>query len=152
MRVAFITERDPAIPCGAARTIQALHTHAPRDIQIFDYHPGRERFSGVRPDQILQRVKRDCIDLIHLATFGPSAIAVVFAAWRLEIPVVGSLPPHFGSTSLRRKYLSALSEKCERVFASSSAARGLLIAAGVESSRIASWRPGVDAEIFAPSK
>jgi glycosyltransferase involved in cell wall biosynthesis len=30
--------------------------------------------------------------------------------------------------------------------------RGLLIAAGIESSRIATWRPGVDAEIFAPSK
>jgi glycosyltransferase involved in cell wall biosynthesis len=46
----------------------------------------------------------------------------------------------------------ALSKKCERVLTHSAAARDRLTAAGVEPSRIATWRPGVDTHIFTPSK
>jgi phosphatidylinositol alpha 1,6-mannosyltransferase len=152
VRIAFFTDHDPAIPCGTSTMIEALNGHSPADIRILAYCAGPERFSGVRADQILQRVKRDRIDLIHLATCGPSAIAGLWAAWRLKVPVVGSLPPDFGSTLLRRKYLSTLSEKCERVFAPSSTARDLLTAAGIDPSRIATWRPGVNAATFVPSK
>jgi glycosyltransferase involved in cell wall biosynthesis len=152
VRIALFTEQDPVTPCGTATTIAALIGHSPSDIQIIDYRRGSDRFSGLRADQILQRAKRDRIDLIHLATRGPLAIVALFVAWRLNIPVVGSLSPDVASTPLCRKYLGVLSKKCECVFASSSAEHERLSAAGVEPSKIAIVRTGVDADRFAPSK
>lgn len=153
MRIALFTEQDPVTPCGAAATtIAALIGHSPSDIQIIDYRRGSHRFSGLRADQILQRAKRDRIDLIHLATCGPFAFVALFVAWRLNVPVVGSLSSDFASTPVRRKYLGVLSKRCQRVFASSSAEHERLTAAGVGPSKIGIVRPGVDTELFAPCK
>jgi glycosyltransferase involved in cell wall biosynthesis len=152
VRVALFAEQDPVTPCGTATTIAGLIGHSPSDIQIAEYRRGSDRFSGLHVDQILQRAKRDRIDLIHFATCGPFAIVALFVAWRLNVPVVGSLSPDFASTPVRRKYLSVLSKKCHRVFASSSAEHGRLIAAGVEPSKIAIVGFSVDTDRFAPSK
>jgi phosphatidylinositol alpha 1,6-mannosyltransferase len=132
--------------------IEALGGHAPGDIRILDYCADGAGFPGVHTDQILQRAKRDCIDLIHLGTCGPMAVAALFVGWRLELPIVGSLSADFGSTPLRKKYLSVLSQKCARVLACSAAARDRLAAAGIDPSRIATWRPGVDTDVFSPLK
>jgi glycosyltransferase involved in cell wall biosynthesis len=76
----------------------------------------------------------------------------MLVAWRLGVPIVGSFSADFSSTSLGQRYVRALSKKCERVLTHSAAARDRLTAAGVEPSRIATWRPGVDTHIFTPSK
>jgi glycosyltransferase involved in cell wall biosynthesis len=152
MRVALFSEHDPAIPCGTAPTIAALIGHSPDDIQIVSYHLHADRFWGLRARQILQRAEQERIDLIHLAACGPSAIIAMLVAWRLGVPIVGSFSADFSSTSLGQRYVRALSKKCERVLTHSAAARDRLTAAGVEPSRIATWRPGVDTHIFTPSK
>lgn len=152
VRIALFTAQELVSSRGVATTIELLRGHLPRDLHVIDYHPGSDRFSGLRADKILQRAQRDRIDLIHLATCGPVAIVALLVAWRLNVPVVGSLPADFASTPLRRKYLGALSQQCERVFAPSSAARARLTAAGINPSTIVTWRPGVDAELFTQSK
>jgi glycosyltransferase involved in cell wall biosynthesis len=152
MRVALFTEHDPAIPCGTATTIGALIGHSPDDIQIVNYRLRADRFWGLRAGQILQRAEQERIDLIHLGAFGPSAVIAMFVAWRLDVPIVGSLSADFASTAMCRRYVRALSKKCERVLTHSAAARDRLTAAGVDPSRIATWRPGVDSDVFTPSK
>ena len=152
MRIGLFTPQEPVSSQGIATTIELLRGHLPRAIRLIDYRSGSDRFPGLRPDKILQRAQRDRIDLIHLATCGPAAIVALFVAWRLNVPVVGSLPADFASTPLRRKYLGVLSQQCECVFAPSSAARAKLTAAGINPSTIVTWRSGVDAERFTPSK
>ncbi len=111
MRVALFTEHDPAIPCGTATTIAALIGHLPDDIHIVSYHLRADRFCGLRARQILQRAEQERIDLIHLAACGPAAIIAMLVAWRLGVPIVGSISADFSSTLLGRRYVRAAVEE-----------------------------------------
>ena len=152
MRIALFIEEDPALSPGSVTTIEALTGHVPGDLDITTYRLADAVLAGRSFIQMLNRVRRDRIDVIHLTGCGPAAIVALFVAWRLKVPVVGSLPADFATTPIRAKYLRMLSSRCERVFATSHAARELLVAAGVEPRKIVTWRPAVDTEMFTPAK
>ena len=151
MRVALFLEEDSAISPGAATTIRELVGHLPVDVDVLTYRLGAGLPSVLRTHSILRRAQHDRIDLIHLATPGPAAIAALFVAQHLDVPVVASLCADFASTPIRLQYLRLLSKQCARVFAPSQAARARLIAAGLAPGKIITWRPGVDTSSFAPS-
>lgn len=152
MRVALFTDERPDAPSGLVTTLDALLKYSPHDVELIPYYQASGWFSWARADQMIRRALRDRIDVVHLTSCGPAAAIVLFVAWRLDIPVVGSFPTRLASTALGRRSLRALSERCERVFVSSVAARDMLVQATPAASNLVLWRPGVDAERFAPSK
>ena len=152
MRVALFIEEDSAISEGAATTMSALVGHMPGDVDVLTYRLEPGLTCVLRVEGILRRARRDRVDLIHLASSGPAAIAALFVARQLNVPVVGSFSADFASTLVRRRYLRLLSQQSERVFAPSMSARGRLVATGLNPATITIWRPGVDATMFSPSR
>ena len=152
MRVGLFIEEDSALSEGAATTMSALVGHMPGDVDVLTYRLESGMISLLRAEGILRRAKRDRIDLIHLATIGPAAVAALFVARQLSVPVVASFSADFPSTLIRRRYLCLLSQQCERVFAPSLSARVRLVASGLDPAKIAIWRPGVDTALFSPSR
>ena len=126
-----------SIPVASPRQWRSRR-RLPRDIEILDYRPESDGLSALRPDQILQRARRDCIDLIHVETCGPQAIVALFVGvatrtsgrW-LDVLQTWRRRRCAGSIS------NILSSKCERLLAASSAARNQLTNAGIDRSRIA---------------
>ena len=107
--------------------------------------------------------RRDQLDVVHMTTAGPIGAAAVFVAWRLGLPLVGSIhsdvaawtaaltgSPKLGG--LARHYLRWLYGRCARVLVPSQHARRVQIAAGADPRRIALWRRGVDTQLFSPSR
>ncbi|HKY22245.1 MAG TPA: glycosyltransferase [Vicinamibacterales bacterium] len=153
MRVALFIEEDPAISSGTATTIEALLGHLPGDLDVIPYRLKANPLAGLCTGQLLDRARRDRIDVIHLTGCGPVAIVALLVAWRLNVPVVGSFPTDFASRPLRMCYLRALSHMCERVFVPALAARVCLAAeTGLDPAKILAWRPAVDADTFTPAK
>lgn len=101
----------------------------------------------------MRRVTADRIDVVHVATAGPFAIAALLAAWNQGLPVIGSFQPPVPPTSgLFKAYMNALVRQTRRLLVTSMAARAGFIGAGTRPSKIVVWRPGVDTSVFAPSK
>jgi len=111
----------------------------------------------------VEHARHDQLDVVHLTTPGPIGLAALFVAWRLGIPLVGSIhtdlaaytvalsgSPRLGM--LIRKYLRWPYGKCARVLVPSEHARRLLIAAGGDRQKMALWPIGVDTQLFAPSR
>ena len=152
MRVALFIEEDSAISRGVATTMSALVGHLPGGVDVVTYKLEPGLMSACRGASLSLRATRDRIDLIHLTTLGPAAIAALFVAQRLQVPIVASFGLDVLSTPIRRRYLRLVSNQCERVFAASLAARDRLVAAGLHPSTIVTWRPGVDAALFTPAQ
>ena len=136
MRIALFTERVPAISPGVATTIEAIIGHMPGDLDVIPYRVDTRSLSALCTSQMLERARRDRIDMIHLSACGLPAIVALSVAWRLNVPVVGSFAGDFAFTPLRAWYLRALSNRCQRIFAPSAAASERLAAAGVDSGKI----------------
>jgi glycosyltransferase involved in cell wall biosynthesis len=152
VRVALFADCDPGVPAGLATTIAGLLDHVPGDIHVVPYlnRPGLS--SLLHADEIIRSVRQDEIDLIHLASAGPTALAALFAATRVGLPVIGSFDVDLLTASpLRRRYLRTLCDLADQVLASSSCARDTLRGL-TDEDKITLWRPGVDVETFAPEK
>jgi hypothetical protein len=133
-------------------TIAGLLEYLPADIRIIPHicRPGFSAWLGA--DDIVARIRRHRAELLHIATSGPAAVAALFAAARLELPVVGSFDlDALTETSLRRRYLRTLVRLCDKVLVSSSCARSAFCNIA-EADKIGVWRPGVDIETFTPRK
>ena len=152
VRVALFAEWDSDLPGGLATTIAGLLDHLPNDIRIIP-HIARPGLSTLlRINEVVKCVQQHSIDLVHIATSRPTALAALVAAARLKLPVVGSFDLDFlSATAVRRKYLRVLASLCNNVLVSSSCARDTLrTVAGFDT--VALWRPGVDIETFTPEK
>ena len=152
VRVALFAESDPGLPGGVATTIAGLLDHLPNDIHIIPYL-SRPGLSGLlRVNDFVQCVQQHHVELVHIATSGPIALGALFVAARLRLPVVGSFDLDFLSeTPLRRRYLRALSDLCDKVLVSSSCAQDTSCSIA-EAEKIVLWRPGVDIQTFDPQK
>lgn len=152
VRIALFTEADPAISPGTATTIEALFGHLPEDVELAKYCVSASALAGLWLRPILDRARRDRIDVVHLAACGPAAIAGICVGWRLKLPVLGSFAPDFGETPLRAAYLRVLAGHCDSLFAASLAAHARLAKTGIDAARIVSWRPAVDTDLFTPAR
>jgi glycosyltransferase involved in cell wall biosynthesis len=152
VRVALFAEWDPGIAGGLATTIAGLLDHLPGDIRIIPHvsRPGLSALLGV--DEVVACIRQHRAELLHIATSGPAALAALFVAGRLGLPVVGSFDVDaLTATSLRRRYLRTLTHLCDKVLVSSCCARSALSGLA-DSQKIGLWRPGVDTETFTPRK
>jgi glycosyltransferase involved in cell wall biosynthesis len=108
----------------------------------------------------LNRIRRDRIDVVHIATPGPVGLAGLYAAWRLNLPVVGTVhvdmeafmlalgaPRHV--TALVSAYARRVYAACARLLVPSEATRTRL-SGSIERSRMTVWSRGVDASFFSP--
>jgi glycosyltransferase involved in cell wall biosynthesis len=137
---------------GLQVLLRALIDHAPADIGI-RCCPARGGLAPLRIGALLKELGRNSVDVIHVLTSHPVAVAASLAARRLRIPIVGSFDttPSRGTT-VHRAYRRALCRSCDRVFAPSTRARSRLIEQGIAETRILLWRPGVDSAMFSVSK
>jgi phosphatidylinositol alpha 1,6-mannosyltransferase len=152
VRIALFIEEDPAISPGAKTTIDALVGHLPGDLEIVTYQIKPNILAELCIGDLLDRARADRVDVIHVAARGAAALVALYVAWRLNVPVVGSFPADFASIPRCATYLRVIAKRCERVFAPSLAAHRLLADAGLDSARIVTWRPAVDADLFTHSK
>jgi len=153
VRIGLFTERNSGVCGSLAATVDALVAHRPHDATIIQYsspanvtalHCAREYFS---------RAAADRIDVVHVATTAPFGMIALLVAWRFGLPVIGSFQPHASPTSgLFNAYLRGLVRQTRRLLVTSMAARTILIGAGINTSKVVLWRPGVDTSMFAPSK
>ena len=152
VRVALFAEWDPGVPGGLATTIAGLLDHLPNDIRIIPHvtRPGLSTL--LRIDEVFSCVQKHGIELVHIATSGPTALAALVVAARLKLPVVGSFDLDFlSATPIRRRYLRVLANLCDKVLVSSTCARDTLHSFA-DPGKVALWRPGVDIETFTPEK
>ena len=153
MRIGLFTEQDSRARGSLAATVDALIAHRPDDASIIEYsRPANlESLRGAR--ELVSRAAADRIDVVHVATTAPFAMIALFVAWRFGLPVIGSFQPHASPTSgLFNAYLRGLVRQTRRLLVTSLAARTTLIGAGINTSKVVLWRPGVDTSMFAPSK
>ena len=152
VRVALFAEWDPGVPGGLATTIAGLLDHLPNDIRVIPHvtRPGLSTL--LRIDEVFNCIQQHNIELVHIATSGPTALAALAIAARLKLPVIGSFDLDcLSATPIRRRYLRVLARLCSKLLVSSSGARDILCNVA-KPEKVALWRPGVDIETFAPEK
>jgi glycosyltransferase involved in cell wall biosynthesis len=152
VRVALFAEWDPDAPGGLRTTTAGLVDHSPDDIHVIPYlnQPG---FSSLlRVNELIARLQRQRIELVHIASCGHVALVALLLAAKLHLPLVGSFDlDSLTTTALRRRYLRTLSEVCHKVLVSSACAHETLRRL-MDPAHVAAWRPGVDIETFTPRK
>jgi glycosyltransferase involved in cell wall biosynthesis len=137
---------------GAGTLLHALRYHAASDIR-FRTCPSRTGLAALRVRDVLKEVERDRDDLIHILTTGALAVAALYIARRLRIPIVGSFDTALArGTLIQRQYLRMLCRSCDRLLVPSMLALNRLIGQGLSEARLLLWRPGVDCGMFAPSR
>jgi phosphatidylinositol alpha 1,6-mannosyltransferase len=186
MNVGIFTDNDFAKVNGVTTTLRAVLKYAPDGIRprVYtcadvakddpDYFAakspgmripfyGEMRMYWPRVATLLNRVRADRIDVLHLTTPGPIGLATLFVSWRTGLSMVGSFHTDLaayavrlsGSTQLgaiMREYLRWPYGQCARVLTPSEGTRQLLIRSGMNASNIELWRRGVDAQMFSPAK
>lgn len=153
VRIGLFTKRDSAARDSLTATVEALIAHRPEDASIIEYSEPANSNALLCARELMSRVAADRIDVVHVATAGPFAIAALLAAWNGGLPVIGSFQPPAPATSgLFRAYRRALARQSRRLLVTSVSAREMFMGEGIEPSNMVIWRPGVDASMFAPSK
>ena len=137
---------------GCATTLRAMTRHRPPDIRLTLF-AGPRGLPELRLREILTRIERERVDVLHLATLGPWAIAALYIAWRLRLPVVGSFDTTLPrGPRIHAEYVSLVRRHCQRLLVPSTCARRRLIGATIGPEMLLQWRPGVESGVFAPSK
>ena len=185
-RVAIFTDNDFEKVNGVTTVLSAVLSHAPPDLAVRVYTASR--LAADRTDYLalpswgvgipfygemkmywppyralLDRLRHDAVDLIHLTTPGPLGLAAVAAARHLGLPLVGSFHTDLASYttllsgrpalgSFMRVYMRWLYGQCARVLVPSASTRDLLVEAGTPAGRIGIWGRGVDTEVFRPDR
>lgn len=186
MRVAVFTDNDFDKVNGVTTTLMALLRSAPADVRPRIYTAStlpvdqpdylslaargipipfyREmKMYWPRWRELMRRVKRDEVDVLHLTTPGPLGIAALRVARATGLPLVGSFHTDLeayaetlsGSPRAGRlmgRYLRWLYEHCETVLVPSDATRDLLVARGMKATRFDVWARGVDTDLFHPAR
>ena len=185
-RVAVFTDNDFEKVNGVTTALAAALAGAPPDVRVRVYTASR---LGCATDDYLalpswgvgipfyrdmlmywppyQRIvdwmKRDGINVVHLTTPGPMGLAALAAARRLRLPLIGSFHTDLarytrvlsGSPTLEacmRRYMRWLYGHCIKVLVPSQATRALVVCSGLPSARLGLWTRGVDAQAFSPSR
>ena len=154
VRVGLFTElKTGVVPCSRAATLQALGDNRPDDVTI-EHYSAPANFAGLRAArQILTRAAADRLDLLHVATSGPLAVAALILSARFRLPMILSCdPPGPCAGAVWKSCVRMLAHHSVRVLVTSVAARNAFLRTGVCASKIVNWRPGVEASEFAPSK
>lgn len=185
-RVAIFTDNDFEKVNGVTTVLSAVLAHAPADVAVRVYTAsslGADRadylalpswgvgipFYGEMKmywppyRALLDRLREDAVDLIHLTTPGPLGLAAVAASRRLGVPLVGSfhtdlatyttmLSGHRALGAFMRHYMRWMYSRCTRVLVPSAATRALVAEAGTPADRIAIWGRGVDTDTFRPER
>jgi len=116
VRVALFAEWDLDAPGGLRTTTAGLVDHSPDDIHVVPYlnQPG---FSSLlRVNELIARLQRQRIELIHIASCGHVALLALLLAAKRHLPLVGSFDlDSLTTTALRRRYLRTLSEVCHAI-------------------------------------
>ena len=123
-------------------------THRPHDRGSIEHYSAPPNFAGLRAArQILRRAAADRLDLLHVATSGPLAVAALILAARSRLPVSISVvrPPRPCAGAVWKSCVRTLAHHSRRVLVTSVAARNAFLRTGVCASKIVDWRPGVDA-------
>jgi glycosyltransferase involved in cell wall biosynthesis len=111
----------------------------------------------------LEHARADQLDLVHLTTPGPVGLAALFVAWRLRVPLVGSVHVDLSGTAAARGRSArrgALTQrclrwpygKCARVLVPSEYTRRQVAGGSGDSPTIVVWPRGVDTQLFTPAK
>ena len=153
LRIGLFTEPGCRVHTSLSATVEALVAHRPHDASIIEYSRPTTLKTLVCARELVTRAAADRIDLVHVATSGPLAIAALLVARSFGVPAIGSFhPPSPATGGLMKAYLRALVRQTRRLLVTSMTARAALIGAGIRPSMIALWSPGVDTLVFAPSK
>ena len=138
VRIGLFTELDTGLPGSRAATLQALGDNRPHDVTIEQYS-APSNFAGLRAArEILRRAAADRIDLVHVATSGPLAVAALILAGRSRLPDDSDraiLPPPCAS-AVWKSCVRTLAHHSFRVLVTSVAARNAFLRAGVCASKI----------------
>jgi glycosyltransferase involved in cell wall biosynthesis len=153
VHIGLFTESDLHTRGGLAAAVDSLAAYRPHDMCIHRYSALPTVGGALRSfRQIVKQVDADRIDVVHVATSGPLAIAPLLVASRFGLPIIGSFDPPVPTSS--RSFtvcLRALVRQCRRLLVTSMAARDMFVRAKIDASKIVVWRPGVDSAMFAPS-
>ena len=182
MKVAIFTDNDFNKVNGVTTTLRAVLDYAPDDLDLRVYTcessglESADYLSLAAPGigipfysemkiylppfrKLIRHAVADGVDVIHLTTPGPMGLAAVWAASRLNLPLIGSFHTDLveytrllsGSTrlaGLMQGYMRWAYGKCEQVFAPSEATRDMLIRTRINPSRIDIWKRGVSTTQF----
>ena len=185
-RVAIFTDNDFEKVNGVTTVLSAVLAHTPDDLAVRVYtaswlgadranylalpswgvgipYYGEMKMYWPPYRALLDRLREDAVDLIHLTTPGPLGLAAVAASRRLGVPLVGSfhtdlatyttmLSGHRALGAFMRHYMRWLYNRCSRVLVPSAATRALLAEAGTPAERMAIWGRGVDTDTFRPER
>jgi glycosyltransferase involved in cell wall biosynthesis len=186
MNVGIFTDNDFAKVNGVTTTLRAVLKYAPEGIRPRIYTCANVEedednyFSAASPGMripfysdmriylpkvrtLLNRVRADRIDVLHLTTPGPVGLAALYVAWRTGLSMVGSFHTDLAAYAerlsgsarlsvLMREFLRWPYGRCARILVPSEATRQLLVRSRIDASRIDLWTRGVDATMFSPSK
>jgi glycosyltransferase involved in cell wall biosynthesis len=186
MNVGIFTDNDFAKVNGVTTTLRAVLKYAPEGVRpriytCADVEENQDNYCaaaspGVRipfyPDMriyfprvltLLNRVRIDKIDVLHLTTPGPVGLATLFVAWRTGLSMVGSFHTDLAAYAERlsgfpqlgvvmQEFLRWPYGRCARILVPSDATRQLLVRSRIDGSRIGLWTRGVDTQLFCPSK
>ena len=158
MRVAVFTDADFDVMSGTTTTLQALVTHAPEDVRpriytFADLEVDEPDFvalprSGVaRLRQLEKRMADDGVRVIHLTGGGTAGLAARYLAFRVGLPLLGSVHAPVEALRLRWLYRS-----CQRVLMPSACAVQRAAADGWSGGREVIWLRGVDTVRFSPAR
>ena len=152
VRIGLFTERSSGAIGGLAVTVDALIAHRPQDAVIYQYSASANLGAFLDINELTRRAKDDRIDVVHVASSGPLAVAAFVVAARYALPVLGSFaPPLATATPVQRTYRRALLRRIRRLLVTSLAARTAFLHTGTDAGKMIVWRPGVDTAVFAPS-
>jgi glycosyltransferase involved in cell wall biosynthesis len=153
LRIGLFTELKDGAPRSREATLQALADNRPHDVTI-EHYSTPPNLAGLRAiREILKRTTVDRLDLVHVATSGPLAVAALILAARSRLPMILSCePPAPCASAVWKSYVRTLAHYSFRVLVTSVAARNAFLRTGVCASKLVDWRPGVETSEFLPSK
>ena len=122
MRIGLFTERGCRAHNSLSATVDALVRHRPHDACIIEYSRPTTLKTLLCARELVNRAAADRIDLVHVATTGPLAIAALLVARRFGVPAIGSFQPPSPSSGVMNAYLRALVRQTRRLLTTSMAA------------------------------
>jgi len=186
LKVGIFTDNDFGKFNGVTTSLGAVLEHAPADVTLRVYTSGvgetdradqlgrssvgpglpssREATVCLTPlRRLLRQARADALDVIHLTTPGPVGLAALYVAWRLQLPLVGSLHAHravcasqlLGSRRLgefMQEYVQWLYRRCDRIMLTGQARPAVLLAGDMNSAKLRLWAGGVSTARFNPTR
>ena len=164
VRVAVFTDANLDSTSGVTTTLNALVTHAPRELQpriytFSDLEVDAPHYRTMRGGLVNRYRKtraellRDGVDAVHMTTPGPSGLLARHLAGELGLPLVGSLHERVGTsrTSLRSQFLRWIYGRCRQMLLPSEDLARRLTACAWFPRPAAVWPRGVDVCTFSPA-